>query len=45
MRYAILCQKCITIALWKLTMLIGYRSVGNQFSMGRWTVGAMLMWV
>ncbi|XP_075780666.1 uncharacterized protein LOC142827931 [Pelodiscus sinensis] len=45
MRPAIPLQKRVAIALWKLSTPDSYRSVGNQFSVGRSTVGAVLMQV
>ncbi|XP_075759624.1 uncharacterized protein LOC112545077 isoform X1 [Pelodiscus sinensis] len=45
MRPAIPLQKRVAIALWKLSTPDSYRSVGNQFGMGRSTVGAVLMQV
>ncbi|XP_075773070.1 uncharacterized protein LOC142825181 [Pelodiscus sinensis] len=45
MRPAIPLQKRVTIALWKLSTPDSYRSVGNQFGVGRSTVGAVLMQV
>ncbi|XP_075780097.1 uncharacterized protein LOC142827852 [Pelodiscus sinensis] len=45
MRPAIPLQKRVAIALWKLSMPDSYRSVGSQFSVGRSTIGAVLMQV
>uniref|UniRef100_K7FKP1 DDE Tnp4 domain-containing protein n=1 Tax=Pelodiscus sinensis TaxID=13735 RepID=K7FKP1_PELSI len=45
MRPVIPLQKRVAIALWKLSMLDSYRSLGNQFGMGKSTVGAVLMQV
>ena len=45
MRPAIPLQKRVAIALWKLSTPDSYRSVGNQFGVGRSTVGAVLMQV
>ncbi|XP_075782210.1 uncharacterized protein LOC142829029 [Pelodiscus sinensis] len=45
MRPAIPLQKRVAIALWKLSTPDSYRSVGNQFGMGRFTIGAVLMQV
>uniref|UniRef100_K7F4D1 Putative nuclease HARBI1 n=1 Tax=Pelodiscus sinensis TaxID=13735 RepID=K7F4D1_PELSI len=45
MRPAIPLQKGVAIALWKLSTPDSYRSVGNQFSVRRSTVGAVLMQV
>ncbi|XP_075771799.1 uncharacterized protein LOC142823914 [Pelodiscus sinensis] len=45
MRPAIPLQKRVVIALWKLSTPDSYRSVGNQFGVGRSTVGAVLMQV
>ncbi|XP_075753869.1 uncharacterized protein LOC142818380 [Pelodiscus sinensis] len=45
MRPAIPLQKRVAIALWKLSMPDSYRSVRNQFGVGRSTVGAVLMQV
>ncbi|KAM7181031.1 uncharacterized protein RBU57_018045 [Macrochelys suwanniensis] len=36
-------EKCVAIALWKLATLDYYRSVANQFGMGKLTVGLVLM--
>ncbi|XP_075787100.1 uncharacterized protein LOC142829706 [Pelodiscus sinensis] len=36
-------EKRVAIAIWKLTTPDSYRSVGNQFSMEKFTVGALLM--
>ncbi|XP_075756726.1 protein mono-ADP-ribosyltransferase PARP11 isoform X2 [Pelodiscus sinensis] len=43
MRPAIPLQKRVAIALWKLSTLDSYQSIGNQFSVGRSTIGAVLM--
>ncbi|XP_075756126.1 uncharacterized protein LOC142818689 [Pelodiscus sinensis] len=45
MRPAIALQKCVAIALWKLSTPDSYRSIGNQFGVGRSTVGAVLIQV
>ncbi|XP_075775150.1 uncharacterized protein LOC142826495 [Pelodiscus sinensis] len=43
MRPANCLQKHVAIALWKLSMPDSCRSVGNQFGVGRSTIGAVLM--
>ncbi|CAM5150405.1 unnamed protein product [Natator depressus] len=45
MRAALTVGKQVAIALWKLAMPNSYRSVGNQFGVGKSTVGAALMQV
>nr|XP_025039017.1 uncharacterized protein LOC112545340 [Pelodiscus sinensis] len=45
MQPAIPLQEQITIAIWKLTMLDSYCSIGNQFSVGRSTVGVVVVQV
>ncbi|XP_075782874.1 uncharacterized protein LOC112544784 isoform X2 [Pelodiscus sinensis] len=45
MRPAIPLQKRVAIALWKLSTPDSYRSVRNQFGVGRSTVGAVLIQV
>ncbi|CAM4614111.1 unnamed protein product [Lepidochelys olivacea] len=45
MRAALTVEKQVAIALWKLAMPDSYRSVGNQFGVGKSTVGASVMQV
>ncbi|CAM5092241.1 unnamed protein product, partial [Eretmochelys imbricata] len=45
MRAALTVHKQVAIALWKLAMPDSYRSVGNQFGVGKSTVGAAVMQV
>ncbi|CAM4663458.1 unnamed protein product [Lepidochelys kempii] len=45
MRAALTVEKQVVIALWKLAMPDSYRSVGNQFGVGKSTVGAAVMQV
>uniref|UniRef100_K7FC41 DDE Tnp4 domain-containing protein n=1 Tax=Pelodiscus sinensis TaxID=13735 RepID=K7FC41_PELSI len=45
MRPAIPLQRRLAIALWKLSTPDSYRSIGNQFGVGKSTVGAVLMQV
>ncbi|CAM4576497.1 unnamed protein product [Caretta caretta] len=45
MRAALTVEKRVAIALWKLAMPDSYRSVGNQFGVGKSTVGAAVMQV
>ncbi|CAM5108407.1 unnamed protein product [Natator depressus] len=45
MRAALTVEKQVAIALWKLAMPDRYRSVGNQFGVGKSTVGAAVMQV
>ncbi|CAM4672894.1 unnamed protein product [Lepidochelys kempii] len=45
MRAALTAEKQVAIALWKLAMPDSYRSVGNQFGVGKSTVGAAVMQV
>ncbi|KAG6938877.1 hypothetical protein G0U57_004526 [Chelydra serpentina] len=45
MRAALTVQKRVAIALWKLAMPDSYRSVGNQFGVGKSTVGVAVMQV
>lgn len=43
LHHAIPLEKRVAIALWKLATPDSYRSVGQQFGVGRSTVGAVLM--
>uniref|UniRef100_A0A8C3FIM0 DDE Tnp4 domain-containing protein n=1 Tax=Chrysemys picta bellii TaxID=8478 RepID=A0A8C3FIM0_CHRPI len=45
MRAALTVEKRVAIALWKLATPDSYRSVGNQFGVGKFTVGAAVMQV
>ena len=45
MRAALTVEKRVAIALWKLARPDSYRSVGNQFGVGKSTVGAAVMQV
>ncbi|XP_050801910.1 uncharacterized protein LOC127047550 [Gopherus flavomarginatus] len=45
MRAALTVEKQVAIALWKLATPDSYRSVGNQFGVGKSTVGAAVMQV
>nr|XP_048702087.1 uncharacterized protein LOC125634833 [Caretta caretta] len=45
MRAALTVEKRVAIALWKLATPDSYRSVGNQFGVGKSTVGAAVMQV
>ncbi|CAM4573713.1 unnamed protein product [Caretta caretta] len=45
MRAALTVEKQVAIALWKLAMPDRYRSVGNQFGVGKSTVGAAVLQV
>ncbi|KAG6926089.1 hypothetical protein G0U57_012817, partial [Chelydra serpentina] len=45
MRAALTVQKRVAIALWKLATPDSYRSVGNQFGVGKSTVGVAVMQV
>ncbi|CAM5114222.1 unnamed protein product [Eretmochelys imbricata] len=45
MRAALTVHKQVAIALWKLATPDSYRSVGNQFGVGKSTVGAAVMQV
>ncbi|XP_065435678.1 uncharacterized protein LOC135978883 [Chrysemys picta bellii] len=45
MRVALTVEKRVAIALWKLAMPDSYRSVGNQFPVGKSTVGAAVIQV
>ncbi|CAM4475468.1 unnamed protein product [Caretta caretta] len=45
MRAALTVEKQVTIALWKLATPDSYQSVGNQFGVGKSTVGAAVMQV
>ncbi|XP_053866613.1 uncharacterized protein LOC128827000 [Malaclemys terrapin pileata] len=45
MRAALTVEKRVTIALWKLATPDSYRSVGNQFGVGKSIVGAAVMQV
>ncbi|CAM4538526.1 unnamed protein product [Lepidochelys olivacea] len=45
MRAALIVEKQVAIALWKLATPDSYRSVGNQFGVGKSTVGAAVMQV
>nr|XP_048679537.1 uncharacterized protein LOC125623755 [Caretta caretta] len=45
MRAALTVEKRVAIALWKLATPDSYRSVGNQFRVGKSTVGAAVMQV
>uniref|UniRef100_A0A8C3PC42 Putative nuclease HARBI1 n=1 Tax=Chrysemys picta bellii TaxID=8478 RepID=A0A8C3PC42_CHRPI len=45
MRAALTVEKRVAIALWKLATPDSYRSVGNQFRVGKTTVGAAVMQV
>ncbi|XP_053897659.1 uncharacterized protein LOC128844193 [Malaclemys terrapin pileata] len=45
MRAALTVEKRVVIALWKLATPDSYRSVGNQFGVGKSTVGAAVMQV
>ncbi|XP_050803907.1 uncharacterized protein LOC127048279 [Gopherus flavomarginatus] len=45
MRAALRVERRVAIALWKLAMPDSYRSVGNQFGVGKSTVGAAVMQV
>ncbi|CAM4645550.1 unnamed protein product [Caretta caretta] len=45
MRAALTVEKQVAIALWKLATPDSYRSVGNQFGVGKSTVGAAVMHV
>ncbi|CAM4681782.1 unnamed protein product [Lepidochelys kempii] len=45
MRAALKVEKRVAIALWKLAMPDSYRSVGNQFGVGKSTVGTAVMQV
>ncbi|CAM5140038.1 unnamed protein product [Natator depressus] len=45
MRKALTVEKRVAIALWKLVTPDSYRSVGNQFGVGKSTVGAAVMQV
>ncbi|CAM5111148.1 unnamed protein product [Natator depressus] len=45
MRAALTVEKQVAIALWKLAMPDSYWSVGNQFGVGKSTVGAAVMQV
>ncbi|CAM4660391.1 unnamed protein product [Lepidochelys olivacea] len=45
MRAALTVEKQVAIALWKLAMPYSYQSVGNQFGVGKSTVGAAVMQV
>ncbi|CAM5139661.1 unnamed protein product [Eretmochelys imbricata] len=45
MRAALTVEKQVEIALWKLATPDSYRSVGNQFGVGKSTVGAAVMQV
>ncbi|CAM5154938.1 unnamed protein product, partial [Natator depressus] len=45
MRAALTVEKQVAIALWKLATPDSYRSVGNQFAVGKSTVGAAVMQV
>ncbi|CAM5074110.1 unnamed protein product [Natator depressus] len=45
MRAALTVEKRVAIALWKLAMPDSYRSVENQFGVGKSTVGAAVMQV
>uniref|UniRef100_A0A8C3FTQ7 DDE Tnp4 domain-containing protein n=1 Tax=Chrysemys picta bellii TaxID=8478 RepID=A0A8C3FTQ7_CHRPI len=45
MRAALTVEKRVAIALWKLAMPDSYRSVGNQFGVGKSTVGAAVIQV
>ncbi|CAM4671802.1 unnamed protein product [Lepidochelys kempii] len=45
MRAALTVEKQVVIALWKLATPDSYRSVGNQFGVGKSTVGAAVMQV
>ncbi|CAM4520660.1 unnamed protein product [Caretta caretta] len=45
MRAALTVEKQVAIALWKLAMPDSYRSAGNQFGVGKSTVGAAVMQV
>ncbi|CAM4634261.1 unnamed protein product [Caretta caretta] len=45
MRAALTVEKQVAIALWKLAVPDSYRSVGNQFGVGKSTVGAAVLQV
>ncbi|CAM5089244.1 unnamed protein product [Natator depressus] len=45
MRAALTVEKQVVIALWKLAMPDSYRSVGNQFGVGKSTAGAAVIQV
>ncbi|CAM5127325.1 unnamed protein product [Natator depressus] len=45
MRGALTVEKQVAISLWKLATSDSYRSVGNQFGVGRSTVGAAVIQV
>ncbi|CAM5096995.1 unnamed protein product [Natator depressus] len=45
MRATLTVEKQVVIALWKLAMTDSYRSAGNQFGVGKSTVGAAVMQV
>ncbi|KAM7181774.1 uncharacterized protein RBU57_000416 [Macrochelys suwanniensis] len=45
MRAALIVEKRLAIALWKLATPDSYQSVANQFGVGKYTVGAVVMQV